>query len=89
MRHVQFEGVYDSIEVCTIVPMYLSCSIRFDLRHCACLCTCITMCLLPACTCTKYCIVRILLFGCLLYLPLPQNHLLIVYAISMVFVEGP
>ena len=72
----RFAGVYDSFEVCTKVSMYLYRSMLFDLHHC----TCIAMCLLPARTCTKYCIVRILFFGCLLYLPLPQNHLLIVFS---------
>jgi len=42
----KFAGVYDSFEVCTKVSMYLYRSMLFDLRHC----TCITMCLLPACT---------------------------------------
>jgi len=38
-----------------------------------------------ACSCTKYCVVRILFSGCLLYLPLPQNYLVI----DMVLDVGP
>ena len=51
--HVSFEGVYDRFEVCTIVLVYLYCSMRFGLRDCAFLCTCITMYLLPTSVRTK------------------------------------
>ena len=71
--------VYDSVEVCTKVSLYLYYSMCFDLRHCAYLCTCITVYLLLACSCTKYCAVRILSFGCLLYSPLLLSYLLIGY----------
>ena len=74
-----FPRVYDSVEVCTKVSLYLYYSMCFDLRHCAYLCTCITVYLLLACSCTKYCAVRILSFGCLLYSPLPLSYLLIGY----------
>ena len=52
--HVSFEGVYDRFEICTIVLLYLYHSMCFNLCHCAHLCTCITMYLLPTYICTKY-----------------------------------
>ena len=52
--HMSFEGVYNRFKICTIVPLYLYCSMCFDLHHCAHLCTCINMYLLPAFVHTKY-----------------------------------